>query len=139
MNASKPRGFELPSFGSLFTLPVPFSPLFFGGSNMSSCSGMQNQGQCENFSSCSPSTNEDTCQNMALCDDTINENDCGNLMYCEFSSNLDGCTNNTCFGSQNNGDGDWILCEGCTNHADCNDSTGGPYPVTMPNGKHLFA
>ena len=106
--------FEFKSFGSLFTLPIPFAPLFFGLSNMEDCSGKENNGQCDNLGNCSPSINDDSCQNMVSCEESINKNDCGNVTGCDYSSNLDGCSNSVCQGSQNNGDGDWLMCEGGT-------------------------
>ena len=140
MNArNNPGNFEFRTVGSLFTLPVPFTPVLFGQTNHGPCSGLENMGQCDNFGDCSASTNEDTCQNMGDCDQTVNKNDCGNVFTCENSSNLDGCGNSVCYGSQNNGDGDWFLFEGCTNSFGCGQASGGPYPLTTPGGKLEYA
>jgi len=127
----KTRGFYFPVMGSLFTVPMPFSPTGgIAGGNVWSCSGGYNESQCVNSEDCVGGENLDACQNMGVCGKSVNWNDCGNVDGCQGGSNPDGCTNNVCMGSQNNGDGDWFLCEMCCNELGCYSGIG--YGLTSP-------
>jgi hypothetical protein len=128
---SKILRFDFPLMGSLFTLPVPFAPLFFNAISHfdDSCKMQENTKDCVNHISCGSSTNEDKCYNMGDCEGNANLNDCDNVGTCTGNSNPEGCNNaGNCGGSSNDG-GNFITCDNCHNSGACP-----PEQITGPFG-----